>query len=76
MSKRRGDWIDEDEYPDEGDVDRFGDDSPGDYDSRTIGRVRGEHAPFWTGTRIVLALVLIILLAALILPYITPLLRR
>ena len=76
MSKRRGDWIDEDEYPDEDDIDRFGDDSPGDYDPRTIGHARGIREPFWTWPRIALAVVVIILLVAFIVPYLSPLLGR
>ncbi|MBZ0289336.1 MAG: hypothetical protein K8I30_17075 [Anaerolineae bacterium] len=40
MTRRNRDgWLDDDEYPDDRDVDDFGDESPGDYDPLTIGRV-------------------------------------
>jgi hypothetical protein len=38
-NKRRDDWLDDNEYPDDRDIDDLGDDSPGDYDPLTIGRV-------------------------------------
>ena len=44
-SKRRDDWLDENEYPDERDIDDLGDDSPADYDPLTIGRVSRLRVP-------------------------------
>ncbi len=77
MSKRRDNWIDQDEYPDERDIDDFGDDSPLDYDRRSIGRVKGVNdKPVWTRGRIAIAIVLIILLLALLLPQILAVIHR
>ena len=73
--KRRDDWLSKDEYPDEADMDRFGDDSPGDYDPRTIWRVRGVNTSFWTRTRIVIAVVVFILLVSFVVAEILPLIR-
>ena len=64
--KRRGEWLDDSEYPDERDTDEFGEDSPFDYDPLSIGRVGSSRAPFWTRGRIVVAVVLVILLLAFI----------
>jgi hypothetical protein len=74
--KRRDDWLDNDEYPDERDVDDFGDDSPLDYDPLSIGRVGNLRTPFWTRGRILLAVVLIILLLAFIFAEVSPLLSH
>lgn len=74
-SQRRDDWIDEDEYPDDRDVADFGDDSPSDYDRRTIGRIPGSRARFWTRGRILLLVVALLVVAALVLPNLLPLLR-
>lgn len=71
--KRRDDWLDDDEYPDERDVDDFGDDSPLDYDALSIGRVGSLGSPFWTRGRIMLAVVLVILLLAFIFAAVSPL---
>ncbi len=76
MSKRRDDWIDEDEYPDDKDVEDFGDESPVDYDRRTIGKVRNIQEPFWTRTRIFIVILLAILLASFIFAEVVPLFRR
>ena len=76
MSKRRADWIDEDEYPDDRDVENFGEDSPVDYDRRTMGRVGNMRQPFWTRTRIFIALILAILIAGFILAEVVPLFRH
>ncbi len=73
MTKRLDNWIDEDEYPDDRDVDEFGDDSPVDYDPRTIGRV-GDRPPFWTRGKILLLVVVLVIVAALLLPSVTTLL--
>lgn len=76
MSKRLDDWIDDDEYPDDKDVEDFGDESPVDYDRRTIGKVRNIREPFWTRTRILVVILLAILLASFILAEVVPLFRR
>ena len=76
MSKRRADWIDDDEYPDDRDVEDFGEDSPVDYDRRTMGRVGNMRQPFWTRTRIFIALILAILITGFILAEVVPLFRR
>ena len=34
---RRDDWLDDDEYPSDDDVEHFGEDSPLDYDPLSIG---------------------------------------
>lgn len=64
--KRRDDWIDDDEYPSDADMDAFGDDSPGDYDPRTIGYY-GDRPPLLTRGRIIAAVVLLILLVVFVL---------
>ncbi len=74
--KRRDDWLDEDEYPEERDVDDFGDDSPLDYDPLSIGHVGNVRTPFWTRERILLAVVLIVLLLAFIFAEVSPLLSH
>jgi len=74
--RRRDDWIDDDEYPDDKDIDDFGEDSPIDYDRRTMGRVGKLRDPFWTRNRIILALIALILLLSFALAEILPLLNR
>ncbi len=64
---RRDDWLDEDEYPSEKDMDDLGDDSPFDHDRLSIGRVRGVNDSFWTCERIGLGLGALILLIAFVL---------
>lgn len=76
MTKRRDDWIDVDEYPDERDVDDFGDDSPVDYDRRTLGRVGDMRQPFWTRTRVFIVIVLAVLIFSALYAGIAPLLYR
>ena len=76
MSKRRDDWIDEDEYPDDRDVEDFGDESPVDYDLRTLGRVGNLRQPFWTRTRVFIVIILAILIFSFIFAEVAPLLRR
>ncbi|HEX2621067.1 MAG TPA: hypothetical protein VHL11_12990 [Phototrophicaceae bacterium] len=68
MPTRRDDWIDEDEYPDDRDLETFGDDSPGDYDPLTIGYTGGRQGIFWTPTRIILSVIAALVIAALLLP--------
>ncbi len=62
------DWIDDDEYPDDKDIEAFGDDSPPDYDPLTIGYIGEQRGEFWTTRRIVLLVVVLILLVAWLLP--------
>jgi hypothetical protein len=76
MSKRRADWIDEDEYPDDRDVEDFGEESPVDYDRRTMGRVGNMRQPFWTRTRIFIVILLAILILSFIFAEVVPLFRR
>ena len=76
MSKRSADWIDEDEYPDDRDVEDFGEESPVDYDRRTMGRVGNLRQPFWTRTRIFIAVILAILILSFIFAEVAPLLRH
>ena len=76
MSKRRDDWIDESEYPDERDMDDLGEDSPVDYDRLTMGRVGNMRQPFWTRTRIFVALFWGLLILGVIAAGIAPLFRR
>jgi hypothetical protein len=72
MPTRYEDWIDDDEYPDDRDVDDFGDDSPIDRDRLTIGFIPKVTAPFWTRTRIIIAVIAIILVLAFILEDLSP----
>ena len=76
MSKRRADWIDEDEYPDDRDVEDFGEESPVDYDRRTMGRVGNMRQPFWTRTRIFIVILLAILILSFVIAEVVPLFRR
>ena len=69
-SKRRDDWIDDDEYPTDRDVEEFGDDSPIDYDPLTIGLVPGVNPPFWTRAKIILLVIVLLVVASLLLPLI------
>ncbi|MBI1277808.1 MAG: hypothetical protein GC179_06740 [Anaerolineaceae bacterium] len=76
MSKRRADWIDDDEYPDDRDVEDFGEDSPVDYDRRTIGRAGSIRQPFWTRTRIFIIIIFAVLLFSFIFAEVIPLFQR
>ena len=69
------DWINDDEYPDEDDIEAFGEDSPPDDDPLTIGYVGDFRPGFWTRGRIVLLIVGFILIGALLLPLLSQLLR-
>lgn len=62
------DWLDDNEYPDDRDIADFGDDSPGDYDPLTIGYTGERYTDFWTPTRIILAVIALLVIAALLLP--------
>ena len=76
MSPRRDDGRDDDEFPDDRDIEQFGEYSPSDYDALTIGRARNIRTPFWTRTRIIIAIVIVILLLSLVAVEILPLLNR
>jgi hypothetical protein len=76
MSKRSADWIDEDEYPDDRDVEDFGEESPVDCDRRTMGRVGNMRQPFWTRTRIFIVIILAILVISFIFAFVIPLFQR
>jgi len=73
---RRDDWIDDDEYPDASDIERFGDYSPTDYDPLTIGRVGRRRAPVWTRSRIIIAIGALLLLIVFVVAELAPLLSR
>lgn len=73
-SRRRDNWIDDDEYPDDDDVEEFGETSPPDFDPLTVGFV-GNRPSFWSSKRLALLVIVIIVLAAVLLPTILPLLR-
>jgi hypothetical protein len=76
MTPRRDDWIDDDEYPDDRDIEQFGEYSPPDYDPLTIGRAHNIRTSFWTRTRIVIAVIVLILLVSFAAAEILPLLSR
>ena len=67
-------WLNENEYPDEKDIEQFGDDSPVDYDPLTIGYVGNYRPRFWTPGRIVILIIALILIGVLVLPLILGLL--
>ena len=69
------DWIDDDEYPDEDDIEAFGEDSPPDNHPLTIGYVDDSRPGFWTRGRIALLVVGLVLISALLLPLLSQLLR-
>jgi len=64
------DWLDADEYPDDKDIEDFGDDSPIDYDPLTIGYVGDSRPSFWTKRRIIVLIVVLIMVGALLLPFV------
>ncbi len=76
MSKRSDDWLDEEEYPDDRDVEDFGDESAVDYDRRTVGRVGNIRQPYWSKTRLLIVLVIALILFSLIIAELMPLLQR
>jgi len=69
------DWIDESEYPDERDMDDFGDDSPADYDPLTLGYIGDERPTFWTPRNLLILLVVLVLVGALVLPLLLNVIR-
>lgn len=62
------DWLDENEFPSDEDIAEFGDNAPPDDDPLTIGYVEGYHQPFWTVRRIISLMIVLIIVAALVLP--------
>lgn len=70
------DWIREDEYPDEADIDAFGDDSPPDGHPLTIGYVGDYNRNYWSGRQIFMLIMGLILIGILVLPFILQLLSR
>ena len=62
------DWLDENEYPSDKDMDDLGDDSPVDYDPLTVGYLGDSNRQFWTTRNIIIAVVVIIMVGALLLP--------
>ena len=56
------DWIDADEYPDDDDIDRFGDDSPPDNDPLTIGYLDDNRTKPWTVNRVMVLLFVLALI--------------
>lgn len=65
-------WLSDKDYPDQKDIEKFGHDSPPDYDPLTIGYIGDSRPRFWTLRRVAVLIVVLILLGALLLP---PLLR-
>jgi hypothetical protein len=76
MPRRHDDWIDDDEYPDDSDIERFGEYSPTDYDPLTIGRFGRRSTPVWTRSRIIIAIVALFLLMVFVVAELAPLLSR
>lgn len=72
---RRDDWIDDDEYPDERDIAELGDEAAPDSDPLTIGYVGDRRQPFWTLRRLVVLAIVLLMIAALLLPELLTLLR-
>lgn len=62
------DWIDDDEYPSDEDIERYGEASPVDYDPLTVGYLGDSRANFWTPRRIFVLVVALLMIAALVLP--------
>jgi hypothetical protein len=60
-------WLDENDYPDEKDIDEFGEDAPPDFEPQTIGFVGNWRPPFWTPRRLVFLIIGGILITLLVL---------
>ena len=74
-NNRRDDWIDDDEYPDERDIAELGDEATPDSDPLTIGYVGDRRRPFWTLRRLIVLAIVLLMIAALLLPELLALLR-
>jgi hypothetical protein len=73
---RNDDWMDDDEEPSARDVAEFGYSSPYDDDPLTIGTIPGlKRRGFWTKTRVIMAVIALILVASFLLADLAPLLR-
>ncbi len=72
---QRAEWLDDDEYPSEDDMEEFGDYSPRDDHPLTIGNLGYNQPPTWTPRRLLLAAIALLIVAAMLLPVIAPLLR-
>lgn len=68
-------WLNENEYPDDKDVEAFGYDSPSDYDPLTIGYIGDNRPSFWTRKRIITLIIALLLIGALVLPFLSTLSR-
>jgi hypothetical protein len=64
-------WVmlDDDEFPDDKDIEAFGDDAPPDDDPLTIGYVRNHPQPFFTPRRIYLLVGALLVLGTMLLLY-------
>lgn len=71
----QNDWLSDDEYPDEADIEAFGDDSQPDYDPLTIGYLGESPPPFWTNRRISVLVLVVIMIGALLVPLLYLVLR-
>ena len=70
--KRPDDWLSDDEYPDDRDIEDLGDDSPGDYYPLTIGCIPTIHVPFWTRTHIIIAVLLLLIVLGFLVTRVFP----
>jgi len=61
-------WLDDKDYPDQHDIDKFGDDSPYDDDPLTIGYIGEPRPSFWNAKRIGLAVIILLMVGALVVP--------
>lgn len=66
------DWLDEEDYPSERDIEELGDYSPSDNDPLTIGYVgdQNRRRGFWTKRRLYLLAVALLIVGVLLLPYV------
>ncbi len=62
----RKDFIEDDEYSDDKDLDEFGYESPHDDDYLTIGYLGDNRPRFWTPKRIGILIIVLILIIALL----------
>lgn len=64
----KDDWLTENDYPDDDDIEAFGYDSEPDYSPLTIGYIGDERPSFWTANRVALVIGIGVLVVALLLP--------
>ena len=68
------DWLSDLEGPSKDDVEEFGYSSPYDDDPLTIGTIPGlKRRGFWTKTRIIMAIIALLLIASFLLADLAPL---